>query len=98
MAVCATQSDAGTAPDVEELARLSSVLTGDDMVREDGAAIGTDVDLLPRLPAAGSAMMKKLAVVAVAAMTVVLPLSGCSNDDLARVHSRAGRRRRWWTS
>ena len=34
-------------PDVEELARLSSILTGDDMVREDGAAIGTDVDLLP---------------------------------------------------
>jgi molybdopterin converting factor small subunit len=34
-------------PEVEELARLSSVLTGDDMVREDGAAIGTEVDLLP---------------------------------------------------
>lgn len=34
-------------PQVGELARLSSVLTGDDMVREDGATIGSDVDLLP---------------------------------------------------
>ena len=34
-------------PAVAELARLSSVLTGDEMVRDDTAAIGPIVDLLP---------------------------------------------------
>ncbi|GAB09574.1 molybdopterin synthase small subunit MoaD [Gordonia araii NBRC 100433] len=33
--------------DVEALARQSSVLTGDELVRDDEAAIGPVVDLLP---------------------------------------------------
>lgn len=33
--------------EVEELARLSTVLSGDELVRDDAAPIGAAVDLLP---------------------------------------------------